>query len=157
MFRPSNCSSSGGYFCKSSLQYFTMHLMRSLVADTIRMILTDILTSCQLTTGEKFQHFMDFPTDLWQMMTLRALRFKWVSLIEFCVLLSQYEDTIQCDRSVKFAKILSQYFTQGLQDARRTVFGSDSEEIHWLQHQKRQHGTGVLINPQPDQEENKLQ
>jgi len=26
MFRTNNCSSSGGYFCTRSIQYFTMHL-----------------------------------------------------------------------------------------------------------------------------------
>jgi len=37
MFRASNCSSSGE-FCTSSVRYFTIHLKRRLVADTIRMI-----------------------------------------------------------------------------------------------------------------------
>jgi len=46
---------------------------------------------------EKVQLFTDYPADLWQMMTIRALRFKWVSLIKFCVLLPRYEEAIQCD------------------------------------------------------------
>ena len=55
-------------------------------------------------TGEKLR-FTDFPTDICQMMTM-TLRFKGVSLVEFSVLLPRYEDTMQCDRSVKFVNIL---------------------------------------------------
>jgi hypothetical protein len=39
-------------------------------------------------------------------MKIKNLRFKCVTLTEFWVLLPRYEDKIQCDRTVKFAKIL---------------------------------------------------